>query len=484
MVMQSCEEIDVGSPFYAPAWRPAQPEIGIRGDAGAGPPVLHKYDKTDFVPRFLSEASDFAQGGPAPRSILAAMAPTKTPPGTALDVDALDLWSGGWRTRFRKLYQPMHFRFYLAACELRCLVPGLPAPSRGKIKKVELVIRKVAISKIDGLDPQEWAWIDVPSPSAFPPAVPNSILEMAPRLTGNSRVWWPIPEGQEILEGEQRFPMSRAHAPGLTERALYFAFMPLASGEMYGPLRTEFGPPKAEDLEYYDKHPTPPALDFPPEKKELPALNPGADEAQPAYPLVPAPSNYPLRPATIRSFLNAAGGWRAVLGRLMGRQPIDGPRPKFEPPNLLEPTDPTAPQPAIWGYVIRCVATLELSPGCIVERWGPPSPPAVIAPQFDPFGGRPTRIEVPSIKELAQMIPAGTDVQKAGGLSFSIGSGMKVDGDKNGVKSIVEPSFDLCFFGIPLITIAAYVMFSLALLIVLPIFSFLLLLKFCLGKKP
>lgn len=479
MVTQCCEEIDVGTPFYAPAWRPPQPAIGINGHKGAGPPALHKFDQPDFVRRFLGEAAQAAQAQQHPASLLAVMAPHNATPGT-LDVDTLDIWSEPDRTRVRKLYQPMHFRFYLAACELRCLVPGLPPPSRAKIKKVELVIRRVALVTEKIVDTHEWAWIDIPGPSMFSRPVPAAVLEMAPRLTGNSRTWWPIPEDQEALEGEQRFPMTRAAGPGLDTHALYFAFVPLASGEMYGPPRTELGPPAARPFEYYQ---TNKPSELVPVVKPLPSLQPEHPDAQPASPLVPAPSNFALRVQTIASFVNLRGGWRAVLGRLIGSAPVDGPRPKFESPPLLGPADTKNP-PGAWGYVIRCVATLELSPGCLVERWGPPTEPAVIAPQFDPFGGRPTRVEVPSISELAQMIPAGTDVQAAGGLGFSIGSGLGVSASNTGVSNVSDKVFDLCFFGIPLITICAYLMFSFALAIIIPIFSFLLLLKFCLGRKP
>lgn len=476
MVTQGCDDIDVGTPFYAPAWRPARPAIPIPGDLGAGPPALHKFDQTDFVRRFLSEASDAAQNGTRPASLLRKLDELTAAEQT---VDTLELPLSGRNLRYRKLFQPMHFRFYLASCELRCLVPGLPAIGQERVKKVEMVIRRVALTHNPDSVKKEWAWIDIPAPSSFPAPVPSAVLHMAPRVTGNSRVWWPMPDGVQDLEGEQRFPMSRAMAPGLTERAMYFAFLPLASGEMYGPLRTLEGPPPAEDVtKYQPKNPA----ELTPRKKDLTVLTSDLGKIDPADPLVPAPSNFPLRPATIASFRSVVQGWMGDLGQLIRKKPIDGPLPKFEPPQLVA-TDATG-IPFVWGYVVRCVATIEISPGCEHECWGLPTEPVVIAPQFDPFGGRPTRIEIPSIRDLAKLVPAGTDLQEAGALSFSIGSGLSVTGKDGAVSDIKEGSPDLCFFGIPLITICAYVMFSLALVIVLPFLSFLLLFKFCLGRRP
>src|SRR5207302_1413678 len=72
------------------------------------------------------------------------------------------------------------------------------------------------------LPDEQWAWVPVPDPSDFPQSSPPSTLQLAPRLTGNTHTWWPIPAGQQTLEGEQRFRMVRAAAPGLESRAIYF----------------------------------------------------------------------------------------------------------------------------------------------------------------------------------------------------------------------------------------------------------------------
>ena len=145
------DQVDLGTPFYAGGPRP--------GTAGAGRPVVHKYDTTDFVEDFLKEVSAAAgaQTPSAPPSMLAIDPGTPSTSTLAIDVDAFDLFTTAPPTedgdralnantaRLRKIYQPSHFRFYLASCELRCLVPGLPAPGEAKIEKVELVIRRVAV---------------------------------------------------------------------------------------------------------------------------------------------------------------------------------------------------------------------------------------------------------------------------------------------------------------------------------------------------
>jgi hypothetical protein len=217
--------------------------------------------------------------------------------------------------------------------------------------------------------------------------------------------------------------------------------------------------------------------------KPPPALDGG--ELVPAQPLVPAPSSYPLSPSAIKLWLRR---WRAVLGILGGGRP-DGARPKFESPRLDGTPD------GAWGYTVQCVATIEPVPGCLQEIWGTPSPPAVIAPHYDPFGGRPTQIDIPSPKEIAAMIGSLTpkEIARRGGLGTAMknkGCPPQVDVSGGSVNVTIPDDCggigEICFFGIPLITIAAYIMFSIALVIIIALFplSIFLKLKFCLPIGP
>lgn len=476
--------VDVGAPFYSEQASPL-----------AGAPVFHKYDKPDFVTRFLSDVATASTTGDKPGSLLGPLSMTIDPAVPAFDADATDFLG----SRFRKLFQPVHFRFYLAACELRCLVPGFPGPERKKVKKVELVVRRVALKKNPAGGTalverdKEWAWSKIPDPSVFPNDPPDVTLQLAARITGNTHTWWPIPDGEPQLQDEQRFPMTRAAGPGIDKaRAIYFAFCPLGSGEMYGPRKDPpaKNPPRAgaSVLEVERDVGYPQVLPALPSGSTTPVVPPGIspDDTAPApptkydvklaSPLVKAPSSYALTPATVRAWRR---NFQKTLG-LFSNKTIDGPRPKFESPPITGDVD------GGWGYVVRCVATIEVHPGCVVEHWGPACAPIVVAPQFDPFGGRPVQIEIPSLKALGKMIGAlnAAQLAKRGGTPVAFrqpGEQPTIGDDPPKVTGHMSLNF-ICSFGLPLITICAYLMLSIALILLFPLkiaFSFLFSLKFC-----
>jgi hypothetical protein len=478
--------IVVDTPFYA---RP-----GASDPHQDAPPVLHKFARSDFVPRFIAEARDAAENGSVPPSLLKPFSEQ----GYDFDQDALDFLN----RRFRKLYQPAHYRFYLAACELHCAVPGLPAPHRTKVKKVELVLRRVAVrrEKKEAYveTDREWAWTEVPEPNMFLDSVPKTAIELAPKATGNTHTWWPIPPEQgrsdpmsRGFEGEQRFPMVRAFAPGkLGERALYFVFVPLASGEMYGPRPVpQTKEPTPNDPGFVEREAV-----VPPAPADAPSLAPDpltSREKRPLVPLVAAPTDLPLSLGTMRSWRRP---WQKLLSRF-GDPPTNGPRPKLESPPLS--------REAIggWAYVLRCVATLEPKPGCEIERWSAATPPMLIAPFYDPFGGRPTEMEVPSYEALKSLIAKATlgqpketapvlsasELAQRGGLGFAIkasGTRPEVSSTGPGIAGIqvdlnAQPGTQTCFQGIPLLMICAYLMLSIAKLILFPIVLILSALEFC-----
>jgi hypothetical protein len=443
------EPQQVGAPSYVGGPRP--------GLAGSGKPALHKFDKTDFVPRFIAELQEAVGAQRRPGSYLPPLAPDIDASVSDFDVDAYDFLGA----RFRKLYMPAHFRFYLAACELRCLVPGFPAPARASIKKVEMVIRRVAVRKGGkGEGPivetgREWAWVPIPDPRGFPDGAPSVALDLAPRLTGNTHTWWPLPDGQDAIENEERQALTRAFAPGLEARAIYFGFLPLASGAMYGPRVAPAGT-------------TAPSI-------------PAAD-VHPIRPLVAAPESYPLSPTTRRGFKR---NWQKLLGTFSDGV-IDAPRPKFEPPSFDGDPD------GGWAYVVRTVATFEPTPGCVYEVWSEPSDPMLVAPHFDPFGGRPVQIDIPSVATITKMIGTLTPPQLAARGALNVGMkkadcmpDISVSGSGGVTVKVPPPGCtpnEICFFGFPLITIAAYLMLSIALVLLFPL-SFLLKLKFCLPWK-
>jgi hypothetical protein len=329
----------------------------------------------------------------------------------------------------------------------------------------------VTVGGSDGpvIDAREWAWVEVPDPALFPAPPPPAALELAARVTGNTHTWWPIPRSEPTLEGEERFPMSKV--PGLDGKAVYFGYIPTASGEMYGPRQV----PLDEDGVAIPQPADPGAPSLP------------ASQVVSAAPLIPASTGYALKPATIRSWRTS--DWRGLLG-LFNHGTTTGPRPKFEAPDL--DGNPTAG----WAYVIRCVATLEPEPGCVVEHWGPASEPVVMAPFYDPFGGRPTRVELPSIDAIKRLLGGMTAAQLSarGGLPLGIASKQRSPcyptlGDdmmpKEG-NDCPKPGtpIQLCFWPIFVLTIVANLMINIAIAIMIIFdvsFSFFLTLKFCIG---
>lgn len=454
------DHVDVGSPFYAGGPRP--------GLVGGGQPVFHKYDNPDFVNGFLKDVAGAAQSRSVPASMLPVDVATQDGTLPDFDVDAYDYLGN----RYRKLYQPAHFRFYLAACQLRCLVPGFPAPST--VKKVEMVIRRVAIGKHASASAPPFAWVPVPDPSQFPrlPPADTPPMALAPRLTGNTHTWWPMVSADQPFPDEQRYPMTRVPRAAFNGGAVYFGYLPLASGEMWGPKAA----PDA-DPGNFGKPPAPPD----PATVVLDA------------PLIKAPSSFALAPPIMRNWLKNAA---TVLNIVLGKKST-GPRPKFESPRLHDDNASDG-----FAYLVQCVATLEPKPGCLVEQWGAPSLPFLVAPHFDPFGGRPTNIEVPTLKGLKKMLNGITSpaqfAQRAPGVGLKYNDcPPQPDGSKNFVSMVVPgdgktcPSpngAEICFQGIPLFTIAAYLMFAIALVIlflIAPLFvSILLLMKFCIPIGP
>jgi hypothetical protein len=455
------EVIDVCAPSYTP-----------KDERALGMPALHRFDTATFVQRFLEEAGATADDATAiPPSLLDPLDPRTTPDDGTFDANTL----GFLGTRFRKLFQPVHFRFYVAACELRCRVPGTPSPTRQRVKKVELVIRRVPVRRDDAgkatvaVD-EEWAWAKVPPPYVFGAAgAPDVAIDLAPRLTGNTHTWFPIPKGEDALPDEQRFPMNRAGGTKLESRGLYFGYLPLASGEMYGPrAKAQTPDPTVAQL----------------------ARSIGTKVAEVGkLPRILAPSKMPMASVFVQAWRQS---WEMLLGMFTGGK-VNGPAPKFEPPPLRTATfrkagdkavpfdDDHSDPPGCWAYVVRCVATYEPTPGCLVEHWGPATLPAVIAPHYDPFGGRPTQIEIPSLNGIAQMIGpmSNEEVAARGGLNVGLKrSGCTVTAsDPTNLQ--IKCGGGICFFGIPLFTICAYLMFGIALILLFPVVSFLLALKLC-----
>jgi hypothetical protein len=102
-------------------------------------PVIQKYDTAKFVEEFLRNPFHSRTYEPEDEVYVTVPAdPDLTPDGRSRLLSPLRLESTG----MRKLYQPVHKRFYLAACELRCDLPGLPCTDRSKVCEAGFVVRR------------------------------------------------------------------------------------------------------------------------------------------------------------------------------------------------------------------------------------------------------------------------------------------------------------------------------------------------------
>src|SRR5215213_10346911 len=103
------------------------------------PPALQKYDTSDPVSGFLKEPQKSLQydGQDRVQSLT-----LKGAVGTRAS------YAGGTLTpgTTRKVFLPIHKRFYLVAVELHCDSPGFPSVAREKVCEVGMVIRRRQIS--------------------------------------------------------------------------------------------------------------------------------------------------------------------------------------------------------------------------------------------------------------------------------------------------------------------------------------------------
>lgn len=145
-------------------------------------PRLLEFRSDNFVPDFLAAAS-----APRPDAFRQAIAqPART--GASL-----------------KLFQPAHGNFYLACGSLCCRMPGFPdrEVQRGEGEQVFFVLRK----QVNGA---EYAW-----------------------KTGETEQGWKPLNGQaaSVLDGEERLPLFPATTA--KNRALFYGYVPVSSQESY-----------------------------------------------------------------------------------------------------------------------------------------------------------------------------------------------------------------------------------------------------------
>ncbi|MQY12621.1 hypothetical protein SRB5_27570 [Streptomyces sp. RB5] len=171
-------------------------------DADARRPALQKYGGADFVDRLLADPRDSLRFLPEDRWGF----PVTVPKGGR----------GSGRLRFvdqamvlsplRKLYQPLHSRFYAVVVELFCDEPGLPRP--GQVEGVDLsfVVRRERTEVADAQALRELARSLTDSlyraqyPSPVPSAVPDTDDLDDVAFAGTAARLPLTPEQRQLLE--------------------------------------------------------------------------------------------------------------------------------------------------------------------------------------------------------------------------------------------------------------------------------------------
>lgn len=135
---------------------------------------------------------------------------------------------------------------------------------------------------------------------------------------------------------------------------------------------------------------------------------------------------------------------------------------------------------AAWGWVRVAGHT-----PCVAERivWTARSEPFSIADPTDLLGARPASIRMPDIPRLLRDIPriARARAKPFAGIAAPAGSGVRTGAEMADTRRDFGLGM-ICNFGIPVLTICALVLFNIifSILVALPSFSWMLLLKVCL----
>lgn len=142
---------------------------------------------------------------------------------------------------------------------------------------------------------------------------------------------------------------------------------------------------------------------------------------------------------------------------------------------------------AAWGWV-RVAGHTPCEAECIV--WTQRSEPFSIADPTDLLGARPASIRMPDIPRLLRDIPriARARAKPFAGVAAPAGSGVRTGAEMADTRRDFGLGM-ICNFGIPVLTICALVLFNIifSILVALPSFSWMLLLKVCLPftrKEP
>ncbi len=452
------------------------PRAGVPQDGRASAPAIQKFAGSSFVQDFMARPQHSLVYDPAvdvvsnvdlvaarsganlPDKLAALFATlddgTPVKPSAASDLNVLKNLRRARLvpTSLRKLFLPLHDRFYLVVCELHCDLPGFPSADRKQVCQAGFAVRRRRR------------------------VMPAALVEQAGV------------KAQQVRQLEAEYAELREFSP-LGARLGAVRSSQVAALEASGglapaldQLRQVIATANADLQAWFTANGVTVDIEgwYPAMVGDKPSTTLGAwhtlggadEHVYPLYPLVPDPRE-PDHDAAGRTLYYGIVPLASMQVEASGRA-------RFDDVNTFE----------ISCFVRRhhpCPARNGKTPDCHGELvWSAPTEPYRIAAPFDTLGcaNRPITIKMPDLRELAAQVmarPRGrlspVKFVQPQHLSPKIKDGQADGGDMAGNA--------ICFFSIPLITIIALFVLNLFLPIVVFIFQlwFLLVLRFCIPPQ-
>jgi hypothetical protein len=185
--------------------------------------------------------------------------------------------------------------------------------------------------------------------------------------------------------------------------------------------------------------------------------------------LFPGPSPVAADFAAVRTQVAQAYVASAQTAAAEAKALVAVPRPRFDADSLY----------AVWGWV-RVAGRDDCEKDRVV--WTARTEPFSVAEPTDVLGARPVNIQLPDIPRLLRDLPrvAKARARPFAGFGTPPNSGISVGPEMTGTSRAWGVAW-ICSFGIPVLTICAWVLFQIIfhILIMIPGFAWMLLLKFC-----
>ncbi|HEX8391832.1 MAG TPA: hypothetical protein VF665_05670 [Longimicrobium sp.] len=444
--------------LIAPWWH--WPRLNEAGrDVRATRPALQKYDSSDPVSVLIQDPQKSLAFGPED-----VVFRTESDPAPTV---------GGKRTRFndyvlvptttRKLFLPLHKRFYLVVCELHCDAPGLPAVSRDQVCEAGFVIRRRRLA---------FRTEDAPAAEELVRRAGSLATQIARIDRGTAK---------RVLSKRHRVTrggvFGNAAGAVTAARSRLHQALDASAAEKRAELEAELAEVRTQLRAWQVKSG---AHAFSEGWVPSDARNVGAwqftdetpdevtETVYPLYPLVPDPRN-----AT-----HDAAGRTLYFGML----PMGGRETEADGTARFDEQQRLVIRCFVRRHRCECPRTGERNDCGGEVVWSQATEIFQMAAPFDPVGtgNQPVTIPMPDLRALAAAAQGGMRLPVAFSQPDGSSLNFSVDGDGEPVQT--QPGgFQICHFSLPLITIVAYFVLNLFLPIVVFVFQlwFLLGLKFC-----